>query len=242
MKVYIQANEQGLPDNINCYNAYLGFSKLLADIQLFQGESEIAEFFPEDIIVSHVGIIRNRLESLGFTYPELCYPPALNGFLGRNTEKTVLQTIVKHPEKWPIFIKPVVGKRFQGTVVKTALDLIDTVHLPYDTEVYCSEVLDIVSEWRAFVRYGKILDVRHYKGNWQKVYDYRVIEECVAQYADAPSGYGIDFAVTHDGKTILLEVNDGYSLGCYGLFPAEYAKLLSARWAELTHTEDQFNF
>lgn len=32
------------------------------------------------------------------------------------------------------------------------------------------------------------------------------------------------------------------SLGSYGLFYLDYAKLLSARWAELTNTKDECNF
>lgn len=46
----------------------------------------------------------------------------------------------------------------------------------------------------------------------------------------------------HLGRTLLIEVNDGYALGCYGLFYLDYAKLLSARWAELTKTVDECAF
>ncbi len=37
-------------------------------------------------------------------------------------------------------------------------------------------------------------------------------------------------------QSLLIEVNDGYALGSYGLFYPDYAKLLSARWAELIGT------
>ena len=36
----------------------------------------------------------------------------------------------------------------------------------------------------------------------------------------------------------LIEVNDGYSIGSYGLFPADYARLLSSRWAQMTGAKD----
>lgn len=52
----------------------------------------------------------------------------------------------------------------------------------------------------------------------------------------------MDFGVTNTGATILVEVNDGYSLGNYGLDSLLYAKLLSARWTELTNTIDECNF
>ena len=47
---------------------------------------------------------------------------------------------------------------------------------------------------------------------------------------------------TEFGIDSLIEVNDGYALGCYGLFYIDYTKLLSARWAELTGTEDECAF
>ena len=52
----------------------------------------------------------------------------------------------------------------------------------------------------------------------------------------------MDFCLTDDGRTLLIEVNDGCSIGCYGLEPIDYAKLLSTRWAELTNTEDECDF
>jgi hypothetical protein len=48
-----------------------------------------------------------------------------------------------------------------------------------------------------------------------------------------PAGYGIDFGVLTDGRTVLVEVNEGYSLSPYGLESTEYAELLEARWLQL---------
>lgn len=73
-------------------------------------------------------------------------------------------------------------------------------------------------------------------------YDAAVIEAAVAAFTDAPNGYAIDFGVTADGRTLLIEVNDGYSVGAYGLFFTDYAKLLAARWAQLTGQNDLCNF
>ena len=64
----------------------------------------------------------------------------------------------------------------------------------------------------------------------------------VSEYKSAPAAYAIDFGVTDDGRTLLIEVNDGYALGSYGLFYPDYSKLLSARWAELTNTTDECDF
>ena len=50
--------------------------------------------------------------------------------------------------------------------------------------------------------------------------------------------YGINFGVTSKGETLLVEVNE--ALGCYGLFPDLYVKLIITRWAELTDTLDEY--
>lgn len=139
-------------------------------------------------------------------------------------------------------MKPVEDKKFTGVVVRTSKDLIGYGSCYDNADVICSEVLDIKAEWRVFVRYGEILDVRQYKGDWRMHFNPRIIENCIKDYVSAPAGYVADFGVTDKGDTVLIEVNDGYSIGCYGLLHINYAKLLSARWAELTHTEDECRF
>jgi len=48
--------------------------------------------------------------------------------------------------------------------------------------------------------------------------------------------------VIRDGSTLLVEVNGGYIPGSYGLQRGLYAKLLSARWAELVGVPDECTF
>jgi hypothetical protein len=45
-------------------------------------------------------------------------------------------------------------------------------------------------------------------------------------------------AETDRGETLLIEINDGYSIGSYGLFSADYARLLASRWAQMTGARD----
>jgi hypothetical protein len=62
-----------------------------------------------------------------------------------------------------------------------------------------------------------------------------IVSEAIRHWgASAPAGYGVDFGVNADGKTLLVEVNEGYSLGCLGLSAVTYSHLLEARWSELT--------
>lgn len=88
-------------------------------------------------------------------------------------------------------------------------------------------------------RCGEIIDVRRYGGRWDVACDADVVESCVKDFEGAPKAYALDFGVTKDGETILVEVNNTCSIGSYGLEPVLYARFLSARWAELTGTTDE---
>ena len=96
----------------------------------------------------------------------------------------------------------------------------------------CSEPVNFQTEWRAFVRYRIIWDVRSYRGNWHAHYGSNVLDNTIRAYTGTPAGYAMDFGLTEDGRTLLVEINDSFALGSYGLDPIQYAKLLSACWAE----------
>jgi hypothetical protein len=50
-----------------------------------------------------------------------------------------------------------------------------------------------------------------------------------------PVSYSLDVGVMEDGRTALVECNDGWALGYYkgDLRPLDYFKMLDARWQEL---------
>lgn len=89
---------------------------------------------------------------------------------------------------------------------------------------------------------GQIFDVGPYRGDWSASFDPSIIENAVAAYSSAPAGYGMDFGVTEDGHTLLIEVNDGFSLGSYGHEYHVDARLLSACWSEHAGVDDPCDF
>lgn len=242
MKVYVQSYKNGIPHNHNFYNAYEGFLQMGFEIVMFNDFEELKESQLEDVVVGYVGTVRERLFDFGIITPEIDYPDSISKYLGRKVWRSTINTINSNPDLWNVFVKPVEDKKFTGVVVRSPKDLIGCGTYGTDVDVLCSEILDIRAEWRAFVRYGRILGVKPYKGDWRIHYDSKIIETAINEYKDAPKGYAIDFGVTADGKTVLIEVNDGYALGSYGLMEIDYAKLLSARWAELTGTQDECAF
>ncbi|WPC43408.1 ATP-grasp domain-containing protein [Clostridium sp. JS66] len=242
MKIYIKKNSKGEIASHNIYLAYEGFMDMGFEIIFYENIDEVTDNRKEDLIVGTIEDTRKTLSKFKIEVPEICYPDELKAFLGRKVWKSKLSNIENDPSKWNIFIKPIEGKRFTGLVVKEFRDFIGLRNGENDIDILCSETVNFVSEWRCFVRYGKILDVRRYRGDWRNYLNPKIVDKAISEFISAPYGYGIDFGVTDKGETLLIEVNEGYSLGSYGLQSIDYAKLLSARWAELTNSVDECDF
>ncbi|MFF2479730.1 ATP-grasp domain-containing protein [Paenibacillus sp. NPDC058071] len=241
MKAYIQANKSGEFYNVNAFIAYEGFNSLGWEIVKFYDSNEINENNPEDIVVGGIGNVRKRLELLGIerSQGEIDYPNSLSNYFGRKIWTTTIQQLFENKQDWNVFVKPKdITKKFAGKVVKEYKDFIGLIEQNEDTNIWCSEIVDFVTEWRCFIRYGEILDIRHYKGAWDSKLDLSVIENAVKDFIDAPVAYGLDFGIDREGNMKLVEINDGHSLGSYGINSVNYAKFLSARWSELTGTTD----
>ncbi len=241
MKVYIRQNSDRQFASPNFAVAYDGFRQLGWEIiPYYSVHNELADLQADHVVVGYIGDVQTALIKLGITPPEgIDYPEQLSHLLGRQIWKSQINYIAKHPELWNIFVKPVkCNKKFSGRLVTSPKDLIGCGDEHEDTEIWCSEPVKFIAEWRCFVRYDRILDVRLYRGDWAVHFDPQVIKAAVAAYYSAPASYAIDFGVTDSGQTLLVEVNEGYSVGCYGLFPTDYAQFLSARWAQLTASQD----
>lgn len=245
MRAYIQCNKDGIFFNVNAYLAYEGFSNYGFEIIPFQSVEDISDLDPSAVLVGGIGNVRKRLEKLSIhhTHEDLDYPKELYKYLGRKVWATTVEDIFQNHEPWNFFIKPKdFTKKFTGKVVTEFKDFIGLTNTVQPTPIWCSEVVKFQTEWRCFVRYGKILDIRRYKGRWDTAPDLSVIQNAIADFTSAPAAYGIDFGIDEQGVTKLVEVNDGHSLGGYGISSANYALLLSARWAELTNTQDSLEY
>lgn len=174
--------------------------------------------------------------------PRDSYPVALQDFLLRKVWTSTVRELSMQCGKagfQPIFVKPASDvKLFTGFVLTGPEKLYRLAELPGNTEVQCAEVVDWKSEFRVFVNKSEIVGIRHYAGDPKLHPDLETIRGAVArlQVSDENTdGYGIDFGVLANGETALVEWNDGFALGAYGLDPVLYTDLLIARWEELTN-------
>jgi ATP-grasp domain, R2K clade family 2 len=137
----------------------------------------------------------------------------------------------------PVFAKPRGRrKRFTGRVFDSPADLIHLEGASAATPIYLSEVVDWVSEYRVYVVRGRVVGIHHYGGDPAILPDEAVVSEAIRTLessGQATAGYGLDLGVLSGGQTAVVEWNDGFSLGSYGLDPTLYTELILARWCEL---------
>ena len=236
MRAYIHGF-QGKAYNSDCQAAHDGFKALGIEPVLFTTNEEFDTRAPEDVVVGGTIMIWHALNQRGIQAEHFDYPEELSSFLGRRIWETTLADVRK--EKPPFFIKPIEEKIAPGIVVNT-WDELEAEYglLDPQTALYCSEPVGFISEWRCYLLYGKIVGIQFYYGDSDAKCDRNTIEAAVRAYPSMPAGCALDFGVTIDGRTLLIEMNDGYSLGAYDLEPTLYARLLAARWAELNGTRD----
>jgi hypothetical protein len=244
MKVYLRQDAEKQFASVNFFTAYDGFRKMGWEIQGFDRGFDFADLEADNVVVGYINDIYRALNKLKIDIPpEINYPEELKGFLGRKIWKSRMNFIASHPELWPVFVKPAQhAKKFTGRAIRSTKDLMSCGDEYEDTEIWCAEVVNFIAEWRCFVRYGKIIDIRKYAGDWRAHFDPKIVDRAINSYTTSPNAYAIDFGLTDRGETLLIEANNGYSLGCYGLASHDYAKFLAARWAEITETEDYCAF
>jgi ATP-grasp domain, R2K clade family 2 len=239
---YIQA-ERGIPATDPFYRAWDGFRKRGVRCELFEPQQLDQRALPlarDTLVAGGVPVVEAALTAVGVTVPPADNLPAsLAKYRGRRVWTSTwgelrAQYGKKGPPE-PLWVKSL--RRNKGSpslAVYEAEDIDAASALPDGHEVLISEYVTFVSEWRCFVRHGQIIDLCRYQGDVFRYPDATVVKAAVADHSRvAPAGYGIDFGVLTDGRTVLVEVNEGYALNPYGLESIEYAELLEARWLQL---------
>lgn len=194
---------------------------------------------PQGLVVGQIAFVKAALRQLGSALPSPdSYPVVLAPFLQRKVWRQSLAEVRADLDQnsEARFIKPAeTHKGFTGLVLREAADP-RLVGQRARQQVWCSDVVVWRSEWRCYVLEQTIGHLACYAGDPQVRPDQDVIRDAVVRYglAGAPQGYALDVGVLGDGRTALVEVNDGFSLGAYpGTPPDLYTALLQARWREL---------
>jgi hypothetical protein len=73
----------------------------------------------------------------------------------------------------------------------------------------------------------------NYSGAFLSVPDWTMVYKAIDLYKDAPVSYTIDVAILKDGSTEIVEFNDFWAIGSYGLSSDIYAQMLRDRYFEI---------
>lgn len=252
---YDSSMEMDIPHSPNIAQAMYGFRELGAQIKTYHLIDDIYEKVSDaDIVVDYVDQCQEILKKFGVSPEFPDYPDVMKKYLGRKIWKDTITSIANNEDKWSAgyFVKPIKTKAFTGKIISSISDLCGTGNSGEDYEVWVSEHVPIAAEWRCFIMYDRILDIRPYGlvsggdySGYRYHYDYSIVHDMLESFIkwdDRPDACSMDICVTTDGRTLLVEMNDAYALGCYGLHSLFYARFLSARWSQLMNREDEYAF
>lgn len=196
------------------------------------------------LVVGAVGIVRKALVRCGRPEPpNLDFPAEIRPWTGRRIFETtfgrIRELVRAESTELPLHVKPRDRhKLFKGTLVAAFRDLIPLVGVPNDEPVWAQEPVEFLSEWRATILRGRIVHVGWYKGDPLRFPDPEPLKAALAAFVSRPRGCGMDWGVTRCGRTLLVEVNDGFALGNYGVPGHAYTAMIETRWRELRGLPD----
>jgi len=195
----------------------------------------------DTLVVGYVQTVLSALHQLGIAPPPTNdYPGALQPMLHRHIWESTVEHLKErvYAGREPVFAKPIGRKkRFTGSIFVQPEDLQYLEGASGRTPVLCSDVVDWLSEYRVYVVQSSIIGIKPYAGDPAIHIDERLAAEAVRLLdgsGELTAAYALDLGVLSSGQTALVEWNDGFALGNYGLEAAAYTDLLIARWCELT--------
>jgi len=237
-----------------CDSAAVGFKKLGYKLKGFTSENiEKAPLAKTRPVRGSIYAVRRALELLGVPQPgNRDIPDCLKPFAGREIWTSTLQA-VRHKNE-PVFIKPLlIQKGFEGHIFHgnkgspfSSQDY-QTHNLPGNYKVLCQEPVKWFKEWRIYILHGEIVGTREYEPNttpdrWSQLMrdnsskpNYHTVRKMLSALGkEAPAGFSLDVGMMyHKEGTFLVEMNEGFSLGNYGIPNKTYARIIEARWDEL---------
>lgn len=235
-KAYIRVKD-GLPTYEASLTVWHGLLQRGIEVEGFTNVEDILpKLTPETLVHGGVGDARKAVTHLGKPAPDLpTLPPALQPLLGRTVATMTLEEARRLP--WPFFMKPVEHKLFTGHVVGAFKDHFRTSSLPENALVHVQGVVNFVSEYRAFIHKDEVIGMKHYAGDFRIPPDVGVADQAIEALMKRellPVAFSVDLGVLDTGQTVVVEVNDAFALGNYGLNWPRYLPMVMDRWLEMT--------
>ena len=232
--IYIQSNnERTLPDHFDAVCALDGAIDSALDYRLITFEDVASGKFDAlirtNLFVGSVEFMREVFSRIGLKNVRV--PKNSN----REHDVMSYKVACKMAKTGNIFIKPLTIKHFTGVVLDGS-NYSQLSHVKDGDLVMVYDVFPhpIESEWRVYVLDGKIMDSRNYSGDFMVTPDYSyVINDIRDNRETFPCSYTIDVGVLTSGESVVVEYNDMWAIGNYGVPNDIYLRMLKNRYFEI---------
>lgn len=139
-----------------------------------------------------------------------------------------------------LFIKPIEIKLFTGLVLD-GMEYTSLQGLPNETKVLAYPVFNekIKSEWRLYIHNNYLVDSKNYSGDFMVSPDYNYALCIVSNNnnnKDFPSTYTIDIGILKNKENVVIEYNDMWAIGNYGIPNDIYLRALRDRYFEIVNS------
>lgn len=233
--IYIQKREDFgiLPHHFDCATAMYGAIESGQEFRLISYEDlekgRYDNLIRDNLFVGSVEFMKKVFERIHITGVRV--PKNSN----RESKLITLKEAKEKASKGEfLFIKPLDIKLFTGFVLDGCIHscLND---IPEDYEVLSYEPFGspIESEWRLYIRNGKIEDSRHYSGDFKISPNYSYAKSVIEENVDFPVCYTIDIGILENGANVVVEFNDMWAIGNYGMDNYIYLRMLKERYFEI---------
>lgn len=202
-----------------------------AKVKLYEDINEVP-LNRESMVVGWIEDTKEFFKNMGYVVDyNITLPHELHKekYLKRDIQQIATFQALKYINL-PFFIKPNNVKSFEHGIIKRQLELLKYKN---NSDFIVSDVVDILSEYRCYIIDRKIVGCYNYLGDFYLYPNLKLVEEMIKDFKQAPMGYSIDVGILSNGETCLIECNDGWSLGNYGLDSKLYCRLLTERWIEI---------
>jgi hypothetical protein len=228
-KLYYKVDENGVPFDNFCSDAAIGANEAGVSCIAFSDIKDVPKN-PYNIVVTTV---EESQAWLGYKVFPINDSWAKE-FKNREENFCLLEELTN----FPCFIKPAQDiKAFTGLIVNNIKETRLYTN-NYDGQLSVQEIVEFESEYRVYVHRDRgVLGVKHYLGDPyiipQKSFVDKIVNSAGKNLKE--NSYSLDIGIDKNNKNYLIEINDGWAIGNYGLSPKDYYSFIKTRWLQLTN-------